>query len=838
MLSKLLTLSGCRPTPLASYLKALGVLRLLSSANNHVRGEAADSQARGWWEHEHFHIRTTMDRDALLHYFLHDYAPSPIISPWNGRAGFLEGDEAEDSSRKGAVLIDAIVNSRCDRLEGFRCSVRAIRDNTHLNRFNRLRVRVKELEKRSKELVGDARKANNSNLREAKREAREIKSILLPSLRSSTDSRHIPYIDACYALAAEETPAPLLGSGGNDGSREFGMNFAQKLQDLIDLEDGNPTDRAKSEFESAVFDVSRRATVRGSMGQFAPGQGGPNATTGYVGYRPLNSWDVVLAMEGTLTFAGALTRRWGSVGGTRAAFPFTFIPTRAGSGSVSAEDPNQAHGEIWTPLWLKPATLCEIEAIFAEGRLTVGQRTARTGLDAARSVAMLGLSRGISGFERYSIVQPDSKTPRQVTRLSRFNVPDRPHRDLISDLEAGGWLERTRQWANNRKSVPARARRSLRWLEDSLFQTTIKNRSSEGSRNALMALGDLTNWLARSPTARKDCEPPPLISAEWLREADDGSSEFRIAAALASLGLAVPVSRSRTLLGGERNSDHKEAPAARPSVSRTLSADVCDEEHLGAPPMAAHIAPLNEKSFFSDGGLRVRRAWHDADQSPTNVWGTGTLVSNMIRVLERRLVEISVRGLRDKPFTSASFVRLADVAAFLSGDFDDDRCSALISGLVWARPARLQRTNMYLRSMPLPFAYVALRPMFAPDVSLRAIGALEESARMPVSPGLVARLRAGGSSPNAPETAVAVRLALARARASGLPTPFDPLRFGSRRSSTEPDLVGFGVRADRLAAALLIPVGNLELTTLINRAYPGALPDNKNITKEDSTNVD
>ena len=103
-----LTLHGCTPTPLASYLKALGVLRLISSPANHVSTKAADPHARGWWENECFHLRTTLSRDALLHFFLNDYAPSPIIAPWNGRAGFLEGDAGEMSSRGGAVLMRAI----------------------------------------------------------------------------------------------------------------------------------------------------------------------------------------------------------------------------------------------------------------------------------------------------------------------------------------------------------------------------------------------------------------------------------------------------------------------------------------------------------------------------------------------------------------------------------------------------------------------------------------------------------------------------------------------------------------------------------------------------------
>ena len=95
MTGQQLALHGCTPTPLACYLKALGVLRLVSSPANHVSGEAADPHARGWWENECFHLRTTLSRDALLHFFLHDYAPSPIIAPWNGGSGFYSKDNKD-----------------------------------------------------------------------------------------------------------------------------------------------------------------------------------------------------------------------------------------------------------------------------------------------------------------------------------------------------------------------------------------------------------------------------------------------------------------------------------------------------------------------------------------------------------------------------------------------------------------------------------------------------------------------------------------------------------------------------------------------------------------------
>lgn len=88
MMPDRLTLKGCSPTPLASYLKALGVLRLLSSGANSVVGEPVDSDVRGWWEGERFHLRTPLAHSDLVRFFLRDYAPSPVIAPWNGRAGY------------------------------------------------------------------------------------------------------------------------------------------------------------------------------------------------------------------------------------------------------------------------------------------------------------------------------------------------------------------------------------------------------------------------------------------------------------------------------------------------------------------------------------------------------------------------------------------------------------------------------------------------------------------------------------------------------------------------------------------------------------------------------
>ena len=701
-----------------------------------------------------------------------------------------------------------------------RRTVKSLRSNEVLRDYDRSRARKKNLDRELKALKGDERAQAEEELKHVIRQSAEFKSLLLPTLRATTDVDHLAYIDACYILAIDEAAAPLLGSGGNDGSRDFGVNFAERLNELFKFDDGSPMDIAAAQLEAALFATGQRLALSGSMGQFSPGQGGANATTGYEGYSPLNQYDVVLAMEGTMVFAGALTRRWGATGNSRAAFPFTFESVGAGMGGLSSADPNRPRGEIWTPLWRKPATLSEIAAVFAEGRLTLGRRAARTGLDAARSVARIGQSRGISGFERYSLIQPDSKMPYQATPLGRFNTPARPRWDLIEDLEAGNWLENARGLAGG-KSAPAHARSAMRRLEDALFQMTDANRAVDGTCNALMALGEFIGWLANSPKARESLRPPPALSAAWIRAADDESPEFRIAAALAGLGLPSP--RAGGAEPPDVNSGATDDTAQAPGTSKAL-------------PMAGHFAPISEDSF-SDGQRRRRpRRWSDSTIVPNVVWGTGNLVSNLTSVLERRLVEAVIRGLDDKPLAGATAARLADVEAFLAGDFDDSRSAALLAGLIWARPTRLRKA-CGVQSTPVPFAYAVLKPIFTPDRTLRRIGVLAETARLPIPSGLVSRLRDGGPSLDGKATDAAVRIALARCRGSGVPSPFDPARAGGRAGAEEGSRMGAGLRANRLAAAVLIPVGDNGLKTLVNLAYPGVIPEHNAESTEDTTDA-
>ena len=792
-----LTLHGCSPTPLASYLKALGVLRLLSAGTNSVTGEPADPDVRSWWEGERFHLRTTLGREGVLDFFLHDYAPSPIIAPWNGGSGFYPKDKKTGFS----PLISGPVAER------FRPLAAAIRSASETLQFLDLGAPPS----------GGAK-------------AKVAKARLVAILRAHQPASALPWLDAALVLSAEGLRFPeLLGTGGNDGRLDFTNNLMQRLFSrskpfgIFDASTGEPSPAGIRMLDNALFATTVHELTGVKVGQYSPGgAGGPNATTGYSGGPTVNPWDYVFLLAGATTFACAATRRYQSNAMRSASFPFTVNTSGAGWGGVEATDESESRAEFWAPLWSRPAKFCEVEALFSEGRAVTNGQTARDGLEFARSLATLGVSRGFSEFQRFGFFKRAGNSHYAAAIGRRRAAPSRGA-ELVADLDRGAWLARVRQFGRD-SNHPASVRMAVKRIEDSLFDLLAPGLSTNAVRSALTSIGRLCNWLSNSPKGRENVPPPPLLSHAWAAAGDDDSPEFRVAAALAGLG--IPSRRS-----GERSVGTDATPADSPT-----------------PPMAAHLAPLTNSShegferatFFRGRWLRRRRMWASTDRPPTAIWGHGELVANMIAVLERRLVETSIRGLADKPFGSASFARLSDVMAFLTGDFDDAGCSELLAGMVWAQPAWLPTSGPGSTTGRdgVPFAYAVLKPIFSSNEVLRRVDAIPHEGSIPVPPGLVGQLRAGGQGRDGGAVDQAVRAAFSRTRSSGMPSPYDPIQSGGGVSTLRTGRIGVGIRPDRLAAAMLIPITDRGLASVLRQAYPGSIPEAAIHPSEETPNVD
>jgi CRISPR-associated protein Csx17 len=253
-------LSGCRPEPLAAYLKALGVLRLVA--------EQEDAQARGFWWGERFVLQSRLDHEALQAFFRERWYPTPIVAPWNGGSGFWPSTSDEALRR--------IEQSQDPRLAKYAEAIACAR------------AVIRELE-----------------LTEAP-EKGPLKTALLSTLRARASDEALTWIDAAAVLTDEEPMYPaLLGTGGNDGRQDFSNNFMQRVLAILKSAEG---------LSASLFGTPSRLHTNGSMGQFLPHKSDNRERS--------NPFDFVLAIEGSLVLAGAATRRLESGDPATLAFPF------------------------------------------------------------------------------------------------------------------------------------------------------------------------------------------------------------------------------------------------------------------------------------------------------------------------------------------------------------------------------------------------------------------------------------------------------------------------------------------------------------------------------------
>ena len=491
-------LPGCTPTPLASYLKALAVLRLVAEAG---ADEGGDPYATGFWRDDVFVLRTRLTKEELRAFFLDRYRPTPLIAPWGARSGFFAGS----SEKTAREALSAISNSDGDRLEPYRSTINAVRDLLSSHGFD--------------EKASDEKKIELLNL-----------------CRAELPDHILPWLDACYVLTSEGRKfPPLLGTGGNVGSGSYVSGFARQVVACI-VRRGH--DHA---LESALFGIAAsHAQSDQTPGHFSPqGSGGANASTGFEGGVQLNAWDYLLCLEGTLFFASASTRKH-EFDAPQINFPFVVSPTAAGHGSyvIAEERPRQAKRqvmEIWLPLWERPVGLDELKTMFSEGRVTLGARTIANGLDFARALAGFGMDRGLTSFQRFAFLMRNGQSF-FATALDRYRVKRNPDADLIAELEHRNWLGSVQRYARD-ENAPNAFRAAAHQLDTALFALT-----QQASRTALQIVlrrvGGIEAALNVSPKSQESVRVPvPRLSLAWAIKADDQSAEFRIAAALSGLCL-------------------------------------------------------------------------------------------------------------------------------------------------------------------------------------------------------------------------------------------------------------------------------------------------------------
>lgn len=731
-----LELLGCTPEPLMAYLKALGILRLVS--------EQKDPNARGWWRNDVFWIRSSLDREALVKFFLQEYQPTPIVAPWAGGSGFFSKDNKK--------AVEELSKS---------CSVR-------VRRYSQVIMAVRAIIQ--DEQVGDKPRD-------------EDKVQLIKRYRNELPDDVVSWMDTAMVLHQDgQGFAPLLGTGGNDGRLDFSQNFMQRVVALGLHKDELLDDRVRGLLMQALF-AALSTLDEASVGQFAPGRaGGANATQGMEGDPIDNPWDFILMIEGTLLLAGAAVRRL-SGPTSMSAFPFTASVVDVGASSLGPRDhvkPKQAKrdvSEMWMPCWSRPVSLRGVETFLAEGRTDLGGGGKVTGLDFARAASMLGVDRGISEFQRFTLLMRNGQSF-IAAPAGRYPVMKRAGVDLIREIDP--WLKAYR-WASADKYAPPQFGAAIRGIDSAIIEYC-KHGGASVFLRVVVSLGAAERVLVRSEHFRDKKKLKPLsgLSEDWSKTADDGSMEFALARALVSVHDA--------------------------------------EGKIG--PFRANLESVDWQE----------RSQGRADKDRAVVWNAADLSTNMASVLQRRMMDGDKAGCGSLPVAARVSAPLALVAAFLNGGLDAERTENLIWGLMLINGGGNCTID---RSMSdagaVPSSYALLKLLFLPrpvvvgygangDPSVRLLRNHEQGGILIRPEQSILQLLRGGRLGEA--CAIAAR----RLRASGLNPMPGRIRGWGVRDDNWRELDGMtsvGMDAKGIAAALLIPVSDEAVSKLARLVIRG-----------------
>ncbi|HEX4130382.1 MAG TPA: type I-U CRISPR-associated protein Csx17 [Pirellulales bacterium] len=780
-------LKGCSPEPLAYYLKALGVLRLV--------GEQADHEARGWWQDEQFCLLTRLSRNELEAFFLEKYQPTPLLSPWNKGCGFFKaGDpglaplERSKAARFEQFRVGIAASRQLlDAAEKSDAVIRAIKARTKTNRtfqteaqrkllassesfrsvLDQLRAQAKKPDlssTRRSELSEDIAMIENlvaktdtpptkpeadrlkassgykRLLAAAERRYKSLKATLIPDCSRAWRGPHAEWLAAAVVLDEQGNPSwpSLLGTGGNDGNLDFTNNFMQQLGALLDVAsaDGRPTLIAAELLRSALWSAPASKLSTAAIGQYQPGAaGGANSSTGFDSGNMVNAWDFVLMLEGSIVFRSRATRRLDPNTFSRASAPFAVRSHAVGFASPGSEKAQR--GEQWMPLWSRPALLSDVAALLGEARLQLGRQTANRPIDAARAISRLGVARGIESFTRYGYLERNGQSTLAVP-LGRVKVRQHPRSYLIDDLAA--WLDRLQRRARD-KNAPARLVHAERQLADAVFAALTHDPDADRWQAILRAAVAIESLQATGTAI--DAQPIPELRPEWASSEVVGDSpEVRLARALGSA-------------------------AARFTPDRH-PIDSIRHHWLSLEPGARRFK-ISDKRLVLDP--RVVATGRDA-------------AADCAAIVDRRLIEAGMKGQRRLPLVAAvgCGARLADLSELLAGAVDLDRTVELARAFMAIKWSKWQAQKLHDRFSPAEFpdaAWLTLRLSCLP-------WDLDKGLHIPAEPNLVRRLTAGDGGG-------AVEIARRRLRSAGLRVP---LQAGVTDPAT----------AQLWAAALVFPI--------------------------------
>lgn len=660
-----IVLDGCKPDGIMHALKALGVFCVIV--------EQKDPSARAWWNNNRFFtLDTKLSEADLIDFFCTEYKPIPLVSPWNQSSDFY----------KNGGLVSKIEQSSDARLEPYRQVIRVAREVVRDVLGSVYEEMFLRDTKSKKEKVEIEKKFKNK------------KETMILELRNKLPVPHsittclrprsiLSWLDTAWVgkSAGSMTPGPILLTGGNDGNFEMSVNF---METVLGHVVGGSTKKESELVRNTLFGTNSNVKFEEkNVGTYMPGAYMSPAvnSVGNAKYTFCNPWDYILAMEGIVFFAGSIYRR----GEYKfASYPFSLKLSHGGYGTAAKDDGNKSNkkmnyenekgkAEIWFPIWNSSATYDEIAYVFAEGRVQSSAKKPTTGADFAAALASFGAMRGISAFQRFGIFERKGQAC-HMTNIGNIhiteNVGDGADLQEIRWAEVDAWLDRIRvkHDPSKKHTLPRSMNTLLRMIDDKMIRYCMHKKPTH-LLDVLVLIGRIERQLTMSP--RLDVCPLAGLSADWLNKCGCDTPEFRLAAALGSI------------YSNDNDSFYPIRYILEP------------------------VEMINTKLVWKSKNLPIS-------------WGHGSLIQNMISVLERWCYGVG----RQPTIKSNIYARIDDVIKFIEGRVNDNMIYDLTLPLSMIKTnnniKKLNGTCLNYNAVPEP--YICLKSNFPPVLPLHDTG--------------------------------------------------------------------------------------------------------------------
>lgn len=277
-------------------------------------------------------LRTPVELQILLDYWLHQYKPTPVLNPWNGSTGF-------DGKPFGPL--EAIESGCCERLGVYR--------------------RCIETARQLKDRAGIEGKPST---KPPKGGGLSDKDKLIELLRARMPNGYLSWVDVVGCMGEEGMRYnPLAGTGGNVGRMDIQRRYMESLELVMDLDTGEPTPQAEMWLRSYVTGEMCWDLPQGTMGMYRPLADPRSEVQG--SKMPHNPWDWIFLVEGLCMLGGSASYRYeGNV--RRLPYPWVVSYNGIDSGNtIHAHTDGEA--EIWLPMWTSLLSYAEGLELLAQG---------------------------------------------------------------------------------------------------------------------------------------------------------------------------------------------------------------------------------------------------------------------------------------------------------------------------------------------------------------------------------------------------------------------------------------------------------------------------------------